>query len=103
MPCPVCDGTDHTVVNVRVPKDGDLEQLVGSTWDGRNVARCDDCGVLYDHRIASSGDGGDGAAQHGPSDQVNCPECGSLNPSTRDTCSHCGEQLDQSEERDPWG
>jgi len=69
-------------------------QVVGSTWDGRNMARCDDCGVLYDHRIAES--------EGGAVDQVNCPGCGSLNPGNRETCSHCGEQLEQQQTGDPW-
>jgi uncharacterized Zn finger protein len=95
MPCPVCGGTERAVVNVRVSKDSDLAQVVGSTWDGRNMARCDDCGVLYDHKLAGS-DGG-GKKQRGqPSERVNCPDCGSLNPSTSDSCSHCGAQLAES-------
>lgn len=54
MSCPVCDSTDTKMINVRVSKDSDLKQLVGSTWDGRNMARCNGCGVLYDHRYAES-------------------------------------------------
>jgi hypothetical protein len=80
-------------------KDSDLEQLVGSTWDGRNVARCNECGVLYDHRFA------EGGAEATSSDEtatgataadetVNCPDCGSPNAGDRDTCSYCGSSLE---------
>jgi len=85
MPCPVCDGTDVTEVNVRVKKDSDLKQVVGSPWDGRNVARCDDCGVLYDHQLDE---------RQRDSEPVNCPDCGSLNAGDRSTCEYCGADLD---------
>jgi uncharacterized Zn finger protein len=93
MACPVCDGTERTVVNVRMHHDSDLEQLAKSTWDGRNVARCDGCGVLYDHRHAADDD----ETVDGPPDEtVNCPECGSLTAAGRDTCSYCEAPLDDA-------
>jgi len=90
MPCPVCDGTEHTEINVRMKKDSDLSQVVGSPWDGRNVARCDDCGVLYDHQLDE---------RQGDVGQVNCPDCGSLNPGDRDRCEYCDADLDRSAAR----
>lgn len=84
MACPVCDGTETTEVNVRVKKDSDLSQLAGSPWDGRNVARCDECGVLYDHQLEEGGR---------DAEPVNCPDCGSLNDAHRDTCEYCEADL----------
>lgn len=94
MACPVCGGTEFAEVNVRVRQESDLKQVVGSTWSGRNVARCDECGVLYDHRYAASGDSEDGdeGNRRGP-DKVNCPDCGSRNPGDQDRCSYCGSSL----------
>ena len=71
-------------INVRVSQESDLKQAVGSTWDGRNMARCNECSVLYDHRYAESGNEN---AQ--PAEKINCPECGSLTSTDRDTCSYC--------------
>lgn len=90
MACPVCASTERTEINVRVKQESDLKQIVGSTWDGRNMARCDGCGVLYDHRYAESGDGED------TSETVNCPECGSPNAGDRAICSYCESELDPS-------
>ena len=91
MPCPVCGGTDKKIINVRVEQESDLKQLAGSTWDGRNMARCNECGVLYDHRYADE----DGE-ESGTAKTVNCPDCGSPNPGDRETCSYCGTSLDRS-------
>jgi hypothetical protein len=93
MPCPVCDGTEATTVNVRMAQDGGVDELVGSTWDGKNVARCDGCGVVYDPEVA--GDGAAGAATGDEPEgtaggRVNCPECGALNPPASDECATCG-------------
>ena len=92
MACPVCDGTDFDEVNVRVSQESDLKQVVGSTWDGRNVARCNGCGVLYDHRYAGDEDSADGS-QRAP-EKVNCPDCGSRIPGDLDDCSYCGSSLE---------
>lgn len=94
MACPVCGGTEFAEVNVRMKQESDLKQALGSTWDGRNVARCNECGVLYDHRHAESG-GSEDRAEGGPRapEKVNCPDCGSRNPGDRDVCSYCGTSL----------
>ncbi|PSQ47607.1 hypothetical protein BRD19_08905 [Halobacteriales archaeon SW_7_65_23] len=105
MACPVCDSTDKKIINVRVPTEKDPVQFLSfnNAWDGRHMARCNGCGVLYDHRFAASEGELDGEPRGlDPSEKVNCPGCGSLNPGSRDTCSHCGEALDQSSE-DRWG
>lgn len=78
------------MVNVRMSRDSDLQALVGSTWDGRNVARCDGCGVVYDPEVA--GDDSDPVVREGDGvagGRVNCPEFGSLNPSTAEACETC--------------
>ena len=93
MPCPVCGGTDKRIINVRVKQESDLKQLAGSTWDGRNMARCNECGVLYDYRYADDSGDESGAAA---ANTVNCPDCGSPNPSDRETCSYCDTSLDRS-------
>lgn len=91
MDCPVCDESERTIINVRVSKESDLSKVVGSTWDGRNMARCDECGVLYDHRFdePDSGTVGDGQ-------KVNCPECGARIAANRETCSYCEAPLESS-------
>jgi hypothetical protein len=100
MTCPLCDATTYTTVNVRVQHESDAKQLAGSAWDGRSVARCDDCGVLYDHRVADSGDAvGDAsddasATGESSSQRVNCPDCGALNDGDLDACSVCGTRLE---------
>lgn len=94
MSCPVCDGTDATMVNVRMSQDSDLAALAGSTWDGKNVARCDGCGVIYDPEVA--GDDGDPVVQEFDevaSGRVNCPDCGALNEPTADECATCDVSL----------
>jgi hypothetical protein len=97
MTCPVCGGTDRKTINVRISRDSDLKQLVGSTWDARNMARCNDCGVLYDHRYVESDGSDDGTeGSRTTPDTVNCPDCGSPNPGDRDTCEYCGARLDPS-------
>lgn len=88
MTCPVCDGTDVTEINIRVKQDSDVGQIVGSVWNGRNMARCDECGVLYDGQIADSEENREAATK------VNCPDCGSPNPQTQETCSYCGTSLE---------
>jgi hypothetical protein len=93
MNCPVCGETDKKTINVRVKQESDLKQLAGSTWDGRNMARCNECGVLYDHRYANERDDGTGSEV---AETVNCPDCGSPNPGDRETCSYCGTSLDRS-------
>lgn len=91
MTCPVCGGSERMVINIRVQHDSDLSQVVGSTWDGRNMARCDECGVLYDHQYIEPGS----SDSQGES-PINCPECGSPNDATRDSCSYCDEPLPSS-------
>ncbi|QSW98116.1 hypothetical protein [Haloterrigena alkaliphila] len=92
MTCPVCDETDVTVINVRIEQESDLTQAIGSAWDGRNMARCDNCGVLYDHQLATrESDGSSGERRE--SETVNCPSCGSPAPGDRDRCSYCDEPL----------
>ena len=92
MACPVCDETAKTVVNIRMQQESDLQQLAGSPWDGRNMARCDGCGVLYDHRFTEE----DGACENGhgslPPQRI-CPDCGSRVPGDQDTCSYCDATL----------
>lgn len=91
MSCPVCDGTDATTVNVRMAQDSDLQALVGSTWDGKNVARCDGCGVIYDPEVAGDDPDSVGSeSEQVASGRVNCPDCGALNPPTVDECATCG-------------
>lgn len=87
MACPVCDGTDVTVVNIRMKEESNLKQLVGEPWDGQNMARCDECGVLYDHQLTER----DAQAD---TRKLNCPECGSRTDATSDTCSYCGTNLE---------
>lgn len=87
-----------TEINVRISKDGDLKQLVGSTWDGRNMARCDDCGVLYDHRVAGSGADSTASQDQQPAAKLNCPDCGARNCQDRETCSYCEAPLNDSSE-----
>lgn len=88
MACPVCGGTEVMEINVRIKQESDLKQVIGSTWDGRNVARCNECGVLYDHQYAESE-----ADDQQSAETMNCPECGSLTSRNRDTCSYCGTAL----------
>ncbi|WP_435318978.1 hypothetical protein [Haloarchaeobius sp. TZWSO28] len=96
MPCPVCGGTEAETVNVRVPKQSAVSEFVGSTWDGQNVARCDDCGVLYDHRIAdATGTETNAGESTSFGEPTNCPDCGSRNPPERDTCTYCDTPLDR--------
>jgi DNA-directed RNA polymerase subunit RPC12/RpoP len=71
-------------INVRVNQESALKEAIVSTWDGRNMARCNDCGVLYDHRYAGSGNEDAQSAE-----KINCPECGSLNAQDQDICSYC--------------
>jgi rubredoxin len=99
MACPVCNATDVKLINVRVSRESDLKQLVGSTWEGRNVARCNECGVLYDHQYTES-DEPDGQAErsHRAPETVNCPDCGAPNSGDQNACSHCGSSLDSSTE-----
>jgi translation initiation factor 2 beta subunit (eIF-2beta)/eIF-5 len=70
--CPVCDSPESTVIS--------------GSWDDRKIARCDECGTLYDHLYV------DGAVD-ATSETVNCPGCGSPNDGDRETCSHCGATL----------
>jgi len=90
MSCPVCGRTEAATVNVRVSQNSDLAALAGSTWDGKNVARCDGCGVVYDPEVA--GDDSDPVVREVDevaSGHVNCPDCGALNPPTADECATC--------------
>lgn len=50
MTCPVCGSSERKVINVRIAKESELSQVIGSTWGGRNMTRCNECGVLYDHQ-----------------------------------------------------
>lgn len=93
MVCPVCGGTEMTEINVRMNQESDLKQVIGSTWDGRNMARCDECSVLYDHRHANSG-----SENAQPAEKINCPECGSLTSQDQDNCSHCEATLNSETE-----
>ena len=91
MSCQVCDGPDATTVNVRMAQDSDLAALAGSTWDGKNVARCDDCGVVYDPDVADDDPARAASdAEATASGRVNCPDCGALNPPTNEECGTCG-------------
>jgi len=91
MDCPVCGGSERTIINVRLSQESDLTQVVGSTWDGRNMARCDECGVLYDHRHDEPDS--DSAPD---AEKVNCPECGARTAAHRETCSYCEAPLSSS-------
>lgn len=91
MACPVCGGTEFLTVNVRIQADSSLKKAINDGWEGRNVARCNDCGVLYDHRFVESGEAaGESEAAGGT---VNCPECGAPNDAGRAECSYCGASL----------
>lgn len=94
MACPVCGSTDLTEVNVRMKQASDLQQVVGSTWDARNMARCDECGVLYDHGFVSDEKDHQTSQSQDTTVTVNCSDCGSLNPHDQDTCSYCGTTLE---------
>lgn len=98
MACPVCGSTERKTINVRVQKDSDLMQVAGSTWDGRNMARCNECGVLYDHRYTDADGSGETEVDQGTPETINCPECGAPNSGTRDICSYCEEPLNPSTE-----
>ncbi|AGN00569.1 hypothetical protein L593_03090 [Salinarchaeum sp. Harcht-Bsk1] len=96
MACPVCDSTETSTINVRVSKESDVSKLVGSTWGGRNVARCDGCGVLYDHQVAANG--ADADESQATDRSINCPDCGSPNPSNRANCTYCDSALEPARE-----
>jgi uncharacterized Zn finger protein len=76
MSCPVCDSSTFTEIS--------------GGWRDRKVARCDECGVMYDHLFVT------GDIEESSSAKVNCPECGSLNAGDRDSCSYCDAPLNES-------
>lgn len=88
MSCPACGGSERTEINIRMKQESDLKQVLGSTWDARNMARCDECGNLYDPRFAA-GEGGNSESTA----NVNCSGCGSLNPESEERCTQCGATL----------
>jgi DNA-directed RNA polymerase subunit RPC12/RpoP len=67
-------------------RESGAREFVVEAWDGKNVARCDGCGVLYDHELRGGGAEADAS-------KVNCPECGSRVVATDDECPHCGGAL----------
>jgi hypothetical protein len=75
MSCPVCENSDFTEIS--------------GGWRDRKVARCDECGNIFDHLFVRGETEGDPAAK------VNCPDCGALNPGNQESCSHCDAPLDE--------
>jgi hypothetical protein len=93
MTCPVCDSAERTMVYVESAPDSTIRALADNPGGTHKMARCDDCGVVYDHKL--------GERQVGstdPDEMTNCPECGSRISADSSTCSYCDASLDDDEE-----
>jgi len=87
MDCPVCDSSDRKTVLVTLPRERELTMLLGEASARQRMARCNECGVLYDHLLDED--------ESGVVERSNCAECGSPNPTEEASCSTCGASLIQ--------
>lgn len=91
MPCPVCDSSERKIIKIRPKRESDFKQaFLDGASAVRWMARCDECGVLYDHQLTESDDEREDVGT------INCSECGSPNPETADSCSYCDARLAES-------